>query len=277
MPTSQPIHPTVLITGSSSGMGYATACYLHAQGYRVYAGTRTPKKLTSIASDTLTPLYLDVTDAASIAEALEGCDPIDVLINNAGYGLVSTIEEMDEGQMHAQFDVNVFGALRVAQAVIPQMRLRRSGVIVNISSFLGKVGLPLLTLYNASKYALEGVTDSLRHELHPFGIRVHSVMPGFFDTEFARDNLVLNPRTFAKDSPYRETVETLAPTIVDQINGGNDPEEVAELIYRILEDDTFPARVTAGDKAVRFIPMRRELSDEDFERRVREYYGLEEG
>ncbi len=271
------LHPTVLITGSSSGMGYATVRYLHTQGYRVYAASRTPEKLTSIASDTLTPLYLDVTDAASIAEALEGCDPIDALINNAGYGLVSTIEEMDEVQMHAQFDVNVFGALRVAQAVIPQMRRRRSGVIVNISSFLGKVGLPLLTLYNASKYALEGVTDSLRHELHPFGIRVHSVMPGFFDTQFARDNLVLNPRTFAEDSPYRETVEALAPTIVDQINGGNDPQEVAELIHRILEDETFPARVTSGDKAVRFIPMRRELSDEDFERRVREYYGLEEG
>ncbi len=268
---------TVLITGSSSGMGYATARYLSEQGYRVYAGSRTPETLAAIASDALTPLYLDVTDADSIAKALEGCDPIDALINNAGYGLVSTIEEMDEVQMYAQFDVNVFGALRVAQVVIPQMRQRRSGVIVNISSFLGKVGLPLLTLYNASKYALEGVTDSLRHELHPFGIRVHSVMPGFFDTQFARDNLVLNPRTFAKDSPYRKTVETLAPTIVDQINGGNDPQEVAELIHRILADDTFPARVTAGDKAARFIPMRRELSDEDFERRVREYYGLEEG
>jgi len=268
---------TVLITGSSSGMGYATARHLQTQGYRVYAASRTPEKLAHIASETLTPLYLDVTDPASITQALEGCDPIDALINNAGYGVVSTIEEMDEAQMRAQFDVNVFGALRVAQAVIPQMRLRRSGVIVNISSFLGKVGLPLLTLYNASKYALEGVTDSLRHELYPFGIRVHSVMPGFFDTQFARDNLVLNPRTFAEDSPYREMVETLAPTIVDQINGGNDPQEVAELIHEILENDTFPARVTAGDKAVRFIPMRRELSDEDFERRVREYYGLEEG
>jgi len=256
-------------------MGRATAVRLSEAGYRVYAATRTPERLRPQASERLIPVYLDVRRPDSIAQALEDMETIDVLVNNAGYGLVSTIEEMDEAQMQAQFDVNLFGALRMAQAVIPGMRRQRSGVIINISSFLGKVGLPLLTLYNASKYALEGVTDSLRHELQPFGIRVHSVMPGFFDTEFARSNLMTNPRTFDPASPYHAMVETLAPAIVDQINHGNDPDEVAALIQAVIEDDAFPARVTAGDKAARFIPMRRELSDEDFERRVREYYGLE--
>ena len=257
-------------------MGYVTAQWLQERGYKVYAASRTPEKLQLIASDTLIPLHLDVTDSASIRELFRTMEPLDVLVNNAGYGLVSTVEEMDEAQMQAQFDVNLFGALRMAQAVIPGMRERQAGVIINISSFLGKVALPLLTLYNASKYALEGVTDSLRHELSPFGIRVHSVMPGFFDTEFARKNLVSNPKTFAADSPYSEMVTTLAPMIVEQINHGNDPGEVARLIGEIIEDDRFPARVTAGKKAAKFIPMRRVLSDEDFERRVREYYGLEE-
>jgi NAD(P)-dependent dehydrogenase (short-subunit alcohol dehydrogenase family) len=269
------IRLTILISGSSSGMGYAAARQLSQEGYRVYAATRTPDRLQAIASETLIPVALDLRDRKSILKTLADLEPIDVLVNNAGYGLVSTIEEMDEAQMLAQFDVNVFGALRMAQAVIPGMRERRSGVIINISSFLGKVGLPLLTLYNASKYALEGVTDSLRHELYPFGIRVHSIMPGFFDTNFARDNLMLNPRTFDAHSPYREMVKLLAPVVVDEINGGNDPHDVARLIQEIIEDDGFPARVTAGDKAAKFIPMRRALSDEDFERRVREYYGLE--
>jgi len=256
-------------------MGYQAAVWLHEQGHTVYAASRTPHKLASITSERLIPLQIDVTDPASIRQAFDRIKSVDVLINNAGYGLVSTVEEMDEAQMHAQFEVNLFGALRMAQAVIPGMRERQSGVIINISSFLGKVGLPLLTLYNASKYALEGVTDSLRYELAPFGIRVHSIMPGFFDTAFARENLVTNPKTFSEDSPYASMVRTLAPTVVEQINHGNDPADVARLIERIINEESFPARVTAGDKAAKYIPMRRILSDEDFERRVREYYGLE--
>jgi NAD(P)-dependent dehydrogenase (short-subunit alcohol dehydrogenase family) len=258
-------------------MGRATARYLARNGYRVYAGSRTPEALDPFASDTLIPLKLDVTDPASVAAAIARIDTVDVLVNNAGYGLVSTVEELDEAQMRAQFEVNVFGVLRLTQAVLPIMRAQGRGVIVNISSFLGKVGLPLLTMYNATKYAVEGITDSLRQELHPFGIRVHAVMPGFFDTQFARKNLVTNPRTFDPDSAYASTVATLAPTLIDQINNGNDPENVARLIARIITDDTFPARVTAGDRAAKFIPMRRELSDEEFEQRVREYYGLDGG
>ena len=199
---------------------------------------------------------------------------IDILINNAGYGLVSTVEDLDEEEMLEQFNVNVFGVLRVTKAVIPKMREKHSGIIINISSFLGKIGLPLLTAYNSSKYAVEGITDSLRYELRDFGIRVHSIMPGFFNTEFARSNLVINLKTFDENSPYREMVANLAPNIVKQINSGNNSQEVAKLILEIIEDENFPARTTVGDKASKFIPMKKELSDEDFERRVREYYGL---
>ena len=265
---------SVLITGASTGMGKATALFLAQKGFMVYAGTRTPSKLLEIESPNLRLLELDITKSQSIHEAVAQIGEIDILVNNAGYGLVSTVEELDEEEMFDQFNVNVFGLLRVCKAVIPLMRKEQKGIIINISSFLGKIGLPLLTMYNSSKYAVEGITDSLRYELKDFNIRVHSLMPGFFDTEFARSNLVTNLETFDKNSPYAKMVENLAPNIVEQINSGNDVKEVAKMILEIIENETFPARATVGEKASKFIPMRQELSDEDFERRVREYYHL---
>ena len=265
---------TVLITGASSGIGKESAIYLSSLGYKVYAASRTPQKLDHIKNKNLIPIKLNITNQAEIDKEIKKLDHIDILINNAGYGLVSTVEDLDDDEMFEQFDVNVFGVLRLTRAIIPKMREQKSGVIINISSFLGKIGLPLLTLYNSSKYALEGITDSLRYELAPFNIRVHSIMPGFFDTNFAKDNLKVNAKTFDENSPYKVLVNSLAPTILDQINHGNSPKEVAELILKIIEDESFKARVTAGDKAKKFIPMKKELSDEDFERRVREYYNL---
>jgi len=266
------MNKTVLITGCSSGMGKATVEFLAKLDFKVYAASRTPEKIKNHPN--ITPLELDITNPNSVKETIKKIDKIDILINNAGYGLVSTVEEMQEEQMLKQYNVNVFGLLRVCKAVIPLMRKQQNGTIINISSFLGRIGLPLLTFYNSSKYAVEGITDSLRYELKDFNIRVHSIMPGFFDTNFARDNLVINPKTFDKNSPYSKIVSTLAPTIVKQINQGNNAEEVAKMILQIIEDENFPAHETIGDKARKFIPMKRELSDEDFERRVREYYNL---
>ncbi len=268
----------VLISGASSGMGRATAKILADKGFIVYAGSRDSAKLESLKSENFFPLHLDITDPQSIQQSvamiLKRHNKIDVLVNNAGYGLVSTVEDVSEEEMFDQFNINVFALLRVTKEVIPVMRANRSGVIINISSFLGKIGLPLFTMYNASKYAVEGITDSLRYELKDFNIRVHSVMPGFFDTNFAKDNLVTNPKTFSPDSAYAAMVSTLAPVIVEQINKGNEPKEVGEMILKIIENEHYPARNTIGDRAEKFIPMRKELSDEDFERRVREYYSL---
>ena len=252
-------------------MGRAAALYLANRGFKVYAGSREPGKLKEIASVNLLPIKLDITDTKSVQKALKDIERIDILVNNAGYGLVSSVEEVSEEQMLAQFNVNVFGVFRVCKAAIPKMR-KHGGVIINISSFLGKIGLPLLTFYNSSKYALEGITDSLRHELKPFNIRVHSILPGFFDTNFARDNLVVNGKTFSENSPYKIFTKTLAPTIIEQINGGNDKIEVAKLILKIINDKNFKARVAIGDKAKKFIPMRQTLSDEEFEERVFRYY-----
>jgi len=261
----------ILITGASSGMGRESSLYLAKRGYIVYAATRTPQKLPSVKN--LYPIFMDIKDINSIQKAIKD-KQIDILVNNAGYGLVSSVEDVLEEQMREQFEINVFGLLRVCKAVIPKMREQKSGVIINISSFLGKVGLPLLTFYNSIKYAVEGITDSLRYELREFNIRVHSILPGFFDTNFARKNLVVNESILKTSSPYHHLSSTLLPTLTKQINGGNSSSEIAKLIEQIIEDENFEARQTAGDKARKFIPMRRELSDEDFERRVREYYDI---
>jgi len=268
----------VLITGASSGIGKQTAIFLSKNNFTVYAASRTPQKLQSVKSDSLIPIFLDITNFDLVKETinviLKKEQRIDILVNNAGYGLVGTVEDVTEEQMYHQFDINLFGTLRVCKAVIPTMRVQKSGIIINISSFLGKIGLPLLTFYNASKYAIEGVTDSLRYELKDFNIRVHSIMPGFFNTNFAKDNLMVNQQTFEKNNPYNHIVSSLATEILDQINNGNDANEVAKIILIIIQDKNFKARVTAGDKAKKFIPMKKELSDEDFERRVRDYYNL---
>ncbi len=264
----------VLITGCSSGMGRITALFLANRGFKVYAGSRDPDKLRELECNNLVPIELDITNITSVENALQNIEQIDVLVNNAGYGLVGSVEEVSEEQMMAQFNVNVFGVFRVCKVAIPKMR-KNGGVIINISSFLGKIGLPLLTFYNSSKYALEGITDSLRHELKPFNIRVHSILPGFFDTNFARDNLVTNRETVSETSPYKEIVSTLVPTILEQINGGNDDIEVSKLILEIIKDENYQARVAVGDKAKKFIPMRQVLSDEEFEDRVEKYYDLD--
>ena len=259
-------------------MGRATAIYLAKNNFLVYAGSRDTKKLQDLKHENIIPLKLDITDSENINKAIDTImtkhSNIDILVNNAGYGLVATVEDVTEEEMLAQFNVNVFGVLRVSKAVIPIMRKNESGIIINVSSFLGKIGLPLLTLYNSSKYAVEGITDSLRYELRDFNIRVHSILPGFFDTNFAKENLVTNLKTFDKYSPYAPLVSNLAPVIVEQINSGNDANEVGKVILEIIQNDTFSARTTIGDKAKKFIPMRKELSDEDFERRVRESYKL---
>lgn len=268
----------ILITGASSGIGKASAEFLASKDFIVCATTRNIAKIDTSEYKNLYFYQMNIADQESvnntIREIINMFGTIDILVNNAGYGLISTVEDMEEKEMFEQFNINVFGVLRVCKAVIPIMREQKSGVIINISSFLGKVGLPLLTFYNAGKYAVEGITDSLRHELKDFNIRVHSIMPGFFNTKFAKENLVINNKLFTSTSPYSNIASILLPRVTRQINNGNDPIIVAETILRIIQNDNFYARITAGEKASKFIPMKKELSDEDFERRVREYYGL---
>ena len=266
----------VLITGASSGMGKLTAELLSTNGYTVYAGTRDHNAKPN--NSTLNSIYIDVTKTDSINNAIDTIikneGKIDVLVNNAGYGLLSTIEDGTDEEMFNQFDVNVFGLLKVTRAVLPHMREAKNGVIINISSFLGKMGLPLLAHYNASKYAVEGIVDSLRFETLPFNIRVHSIQSGLFGTNFVNKGLIANAKTTSEESPYKDLVAHFVPIVAKAINEGPSPEPIADAVKNIIENENSNIFIAVGAEAETFIPLRKELSDEDFETKVKETFGI---
>lgn len=276
---------TVLITGANSGMGLATALLLAERGYHVFGGTRGAEGAAAIRSAaaqrgvTVEPVELDVQRPESVKQAVDDvlarAGRIDALVNNAGYGLVASVEEVTDEEFIRQFDVNVFGVLRMVRAVVPSMRQAGGGVIVNISSFLGQMGLPLLTHYNASKYAVEGVTDSLRFELAPFNIRVHTVAPGLFRTDFVNRGLAASGRTTASDSPYAPIASRLLPAVAQKINEGPDAAAVAHAVLHVLDHTDAEARVPVGVEAVEVARRLRSLPPAEFENWVRSAFGLE--
>ena len=276
------MNQTVLITGATSGMGKATALLLAENGYNVYAGVRSSgNELVEEAEKLgvhLNTVPLDVQDTASIQKAVEHViaqdGKIDVLVNNAGFGLLATLEEGTDAEMFQQFDVNVFGLIKMTREVLPHMRAAGNGVIINLSSFLGKMGLPLLSHYNASKYAVEGITDSLRFEVAPFGIRVHSVLAGLFGTNFVKKGLVANSSTSDENSPYRELVSHFAPIVAQAINEGPDPLPIAQAIKNMIENDNSDIAVEVGKEAEEFVPMRKRMDDKTFEETVKGTFGL---
>jgi NAD(P)-dependent dehydrogenase (short-subunit alcohol dehydrogenase family) len=272
----------VLITGASSGMGKVSSLFLAESGYKIYAGVRgNADELLQEADErsvNLETVTLDVQDAVSVKNAvsqiIEKEGRIDVLVNNAGFGLLATVEDGTDEEMIKQFDVNVFGLLRTTREVLPIMRKQKSGVIINISSFLGKMGLPLLTHYNASKYAVEGIVDSLRFETLPFNIRVHSIQSGLFGTNFVKKGLVANSKTTCEDSPYKDLVAHFMPIVAKAINEGPSPEPIAKAIKAIIENEDSDIFIPVGGEAETFVPMRKEMSDKDFEGKVKEIFGI---
>ncbi|NRA83597.1 MAG: SDR family oxidoreductase [Gammaproteobacteria bacterium] len=267
----------VLITGASSGMGEITARFLQDNGYKVFAGTRDRALGTPVIAG-VSYIYLDVTNTGSINAAVELVikqeGKIDVLVNNAGFGLVSTAEDATDQEIFQQFDVNVFGLMKMTRAVLPHMRAAKAGVIINISSFLGKMGLPLLSHYNASKYAVEGFVDSIRFEMSPFNVRIHSVLPGLFGTNFAKKGLVVNAATTDDNSPYKKLVAHFIPIVATAINEGPSPQPIADAVKRIIENENSPIATPVGTEATTFIPLRKELSDQAFEQKVKQTFGL---
>lgn len=272
----------VLITGATSGMGLETSILLALNGYTVYAGTRgNEAELLEKAKEKGVQIHivpLDVTQTHSIQQAVKSViekeGKIDVLVNNAGFGLLATLEEGSDEEMFKQFDVNVFGLIKTTREVLPYMREAKSGVIINISSFLGKMGLPLLSHYNASKYAVEGITDSLRFEVAPFNIRVHSVLAGLFGTNFVKKGLLANAKTTSDTSPYKELVSHFVPIVGAAINEGPSPLPIAQAIKDIIENEKSEIAVKVGEEADTFVPLRKALSDKDFEEKIKETFGV---
>ncbi|PSX10487.1 SDR family oxidoreductase [Photobacterium angustum] len=275
---------TVFITGSNSGMGLSTAKLFATKGYKVYGGVRNAETGEALKNDfnaddlAITPIICDVTNTNSVNSAIEfvvkDSGKIDILVNNAGYGLVSSVEEGTDEELLLQYNVNVFGVFRTCRAVIPFMREAESGMIINVGSFLGKMGLPLLTHYNSSKYAVEGITDSLRYELSPFGIKVHTIAPGLFKTGFVKNGLKANTKTTSEDTPYAAQANNLLPQVVDMINNGPSPDLVADAILSVVEGKITDARVPVGEDSEYFSDTLNKQTQEEFETTVKNALSL---
>ncbi|MDH7801422.1 MULTISPECIES: oxidoreductase [unclassified Rhizobium] len=241
-----------LVTGASSGIGLVTAHALRRDGYRVFGTSRKPMP---DSADGITMLICDVTDDASVQrtvdEVLSRTGRIDLLVNNAGIGLLGGAEESTTEQAKAVFDVNVFGVMRVTNAVLPVMRRQRRGRIINLSSILGLIPAPYNALYASTKHAIEGYSESLDHEVRTQGIRVVLVEPGVTRTSF-EENLTRPDRPLATYDTVRTDAEKLMREIVEK---GDAPEVVAKVVVGAANAALPKRRYTAGKAAgqVRFI------------------------
>ena len=227
----------ILVTGATAGIGKATALHLHSHGHRVIGTGRNAKALAELKSAGITALTLDVTSQASIDAARAEVDRVtdgyglDVLVNNAGYGLFGPLEVLDDADVRAQFDTNVFGLLAVTRAFLPAMRERRSGRIVNVSSVGGRMVFPLGGAYHATKFAVEAMSTALRLELKPFGVRVSVVEPGYIKTDFTATTLS-HADKYAKDtdSPYAHMMTSLTGMVGNLERFAVGPGSVARAI-----------------------------------------------
>jgi NAD(P)-dependent dehydrogenase (short-subunit alcohol dehydrogenase family) len=239
---------TVLITGCSSGYGLETARYFHAQGWKVIATMRTPRADVLPASDRMQVIALDVTDGTSIAAALKASGPIDVLVNNAGIGLLGAFEATPMATTRELFETNTFGVMAMTQAVLPQFRARRSGTIVNVTSSVTLASMPLVAVYTASKTAITGFTESLALELADFNVRVKLVAPGYGpSTRFTQNGgsrmQGLLPEAYA---PFAERIFAAfaQPTAVTK------ESDVAEVVWQAATDSSGRLHFAAGADAV---------------------------
>lgn len=239
---------TVLITGASSGYGLETARHFHAQGWNVIATMRTPREDILPRSGRIRILPLDVTSAASISTAIEAAGPIDVLVNNAGIGVVGAFEATPMSHVRKVFETNTFGVMAMTQAVIPQMRERRSGVIVNVTSSVTLAPMPLAAAYTASKMAIEGFTGSLAHELAAFGVRAKLVEPGYAPTTRFSQNTELRVQDLIPEAyaAFAQPIfaEFARPALVTT------EADVAEAVWRAANDTSGKLRFPAGPDAV---------------------------
>jgi NAD(P)-dependent dehydrogenase (short-subunit alcohol dehydrogenase family) len=267
-----------LVTGASSGIGEATVRALLGAGFTVYAAARRVERMQGLRDDGARILAMDVTSdesmSAGIQQIHDEAGELDVLVNNAGYGSYGALERVPIDEARRQFEVNVFGLARLAQLVIPGMRARGSGTIVNVSSIGGKFYEPLGSWYHAAKFAVEGLSDSLRIELKPFGIRVVLIEPGPILSEWstiARDSLLEN----SEGTPYQENARKVANVLADFDRPGRAgvPEEVAGAIARAVRSKNPAARYPVGGNAGLILAARKLLPDRAFDAIVGAIYG----
>jgi NAD(P)-dependent dehydrogenase (short-subunit alcohol dehydrogenase family) len=242
---------TVLITGCSSGFGLETARYFLARDWQVLATMRTPREDLFPPSPQLRVLPLDVTDAQSIRAAIEAAGPIDVLVNNAGFGAPAPFELMDMDTVRALFDTNTFGTMALTQAVLPQMRARGAGVVVNVTSSVTYRPLPLVGVYRAAKAAVNAFTESLASEVEPFGVRVRLVLPGSSGETRFRDTARTRLRGM-DDAVYGDFMRRTIARMAESTGPGTRMQDVAEAVWRAATDPSAPLRLPAGADALQW-------------------------
>lgn len=261
----------VLVTGASSGLGRAIAAHLAREGYTVFGTSRRPAD----QMDGFTMLALDVTSdesaAACVRAVLERAGRLDVLVNNAGADLPGTVEEIPLEDAKWLFETNFWGVVRMVKAALPQMRAQGGGQIINISSAMGRIGLPIETYYASSKHALEGFTASLRHEVKPFNIHVSIIEPGFF-----RSNIRSIERPTPRMAIYDHQREAITRQFDHAVKYGADPERLARLVARLIEMDAPGLRYPILPEAHGIALATRFLPYQMFEDGIRVFYGLDD-
>jgi NAD(P)-dependent dehydrogenase (short-subunit alcohol dehydrogenase family) len=268
-----------IVTGSSSGIGYATSLMLARKGFYTYASVRNINKsasLESIANAERLPLkliQLDVTDDSSVKDAVEKIvlekGRIDVLVNNAGYGLFGAFEDLSLDEIKAQFETNFFGVIRVTQHVLPIMRTPANGggVIVNVSSINGRIAFPVISAYVGTKFAIEGLSESIAYELEPFGIKVILIEPGAIGSNFMKGS-VLPKRALDPQSPYSELVQKFSVKTSSQHDNATQPEEVAKTIFQAISIEKPEFRYVVGNDAVSLLEARKNMPYSEFQKMI---------
>lgn len=270
---------TILITGASSGIGRAAVMRFQSEGWNVAATMRQPGKETELQKlSRVALLPLDVTDQksikAAVARTLEQFGGLDILLNNAGYGLVGPLEAVDAEQIERQFATNVYGLVYTTQACLPHFRQHASGLVINVSSIGGRLVLPFNSLYHGTKFAVEGICESLALELAPHGIRVKIVEPGGVKTDFAGRSLELMKKDelYAYDASIQRAMTVFANP--DRTIAYSEASDIAEIIYTAATDGTNRLRYLAGKDAEAMIAERAQMSDEAYASWAVEHFNL---
>jgi len=260
----------VLVTGASSGIGACCAAYLSERRYRVYGASR-----SATAAPGVVPLAMDVTNDASVSQAIAAIlareGRLDVLVNSAGSGIAGAVEDTSVEEAVAQFEVNFFGIFRVCRAALPVLRRQGAGYIVNIGSIGGLIAIPYQGFYSASKFALDGLSESLRLEVRPFGIHVVLIEPGDHRTSFTQNRR--STEVSARGSVYRDRFERALARMVSDEQGGPVPDGIARLLYKVINQPNPRLRYTVGPAAQRAaVWLKRLLPNAVVEKIVRGYY-----
>jgi NAD(P)-dependent dehydrogenase (short-subunit alcohol dehydrogenase family) len=262
-----------VVTGSSSGIGLQTSLMLARNGFITYATMRTPERgeviKTALEKENLPIkiMQLDVTDDDSVKSAIgtinSDAGRIDVLVNNAGYALGGALEDLSMEEIKAQYETNLLGLIRVTQSVLPIMRRQKPGIVVNLSSATGVFGIPGASAYTSTKFAVEGLSESIGYELEPFGIRVILIEPGFIQTNFA-NAMVLAKKAQDPASPYSEMMQKIAANSGEAIKSGSSADLVAKVILDAVTNPNPNLRYLVGKDAKDWVASKKSMNETEF-------------